>query len=64
MSREISGTGADASEEVGGGGGLDFLRSRLAHEKKPPLPFFTGGVMGEAGAAERTSKESLDFVRP
>ena len=45
-SREISGKGADAGGEVGGGG-LDFLRSRLAQEKNPPLLFFWGGVRGD-----------------
>ena len=47
VSREIAGSGADAGGDLGSGGGLDFLRSRLAQEKNPPLPFFWGGAVGE-----------------
>ena len=58
MSREISGSGAVMA---GGGGGLDFLRSLWAQEKRPLLVFW-GGVRGDA-VAEIAPKDSLEVDR-
>lgn len=54
----LSGSGAGESNVRGGGGGLDFFRSRWAQEKMPLLGL--GGRGGEA-ASEPRSIHSFEF---